>query len=320
MTPKISIIIPIYNAEKTLHRCVDSILNQTFSDFEILLIDDGSPDACAMICDDYASKDDRIKSFHKPNGGVSSARQFGIERAMGEYSIHVDPDDWVESTMLQELYNCAVSNEADVVICDFFQDFHSHCIYQQEKPIGTTSCDMIHELFQQLHGCCWNKLVKQTCYNKYKIRFPENLNYGEDLIVVMQLFIQNLKVVYCPQAFYHYMMNENSITHTRHNSKKWINEDVLSINYMDALLKGKGYEEDLIRFKLKIKGIHIKDRFLTNKEFMSLFPETNKYIFSQYDESFFNKVLLWMTSYCRIKPFINILLNIKHTFKSHSKK
>ena len=120
--PKISIIVPVYKAENYLHRCVDSILTQTFSDFEVLLIDDGSPDKSGYICDEYARKDSRVRVFHKENGGVSSARQCGIDNAYGEYTIHADPDDWVEPTMLEELYAKAMDEDADMVICDYYED------------------------------------------------------------------------------------------------------------------------------------------------------------------------------------------------------
>ena len=104
MLPKVSVIVPIYKAEAYLNKCVDSLLVQTLKDFELLLIDDGSPDNSGEICDRYAQKDSRVRVFHKENGGVSSARQCGIDNAYGEYTIHTDPDDWVESTMLEELY------------------------------------------------------------------------------------------------------------------------------------------------------------------------------------------------------------------------
>ena len=120
--PKVSIIVPVYKAEAYLHRCVDSILAQTFTDFELLLIDDGSPDRSGEICDEYAQKDSRIRVIHKENGGVSSARQRGLDEAVGEYTIHVDSDDWVEPNMLEELYKKAKQDDADIVICDYFNN------------------------------------------------------------------------------------------------------------------------------------------------------------------------------------------------------
>ena len=112
----ISIIVPVYNAEDTIRNCLDSILAQTLFDFEVILIDDGSPDYCGRICDEYAKKDIRFKVIHKSNEGVSAARQVGIDNAQGEYTIHVDPDDRIEPSMLEELYAKAKETDADIVI------------------------------------------------------------------------------------------------------------------------------------------------------------------------------------------------------------
>ena len=120
MIPSISVISPIYNMERLLSKCIDSILAQTFNDFELILIDDGSTDRSGVICDEYATRDSRIKVIHKKNEGVSIARQLGIDFAQGEYTIHIDPDDWVEPKMLEELYKKAKSEHADMVICDYY--------------------------------------------------------------------------------------------------------------------------------------------------------------------------------------------------------
>lgn len=120
--PAVSIIVPIYNAEKYLQKCIDSVLSQTFKDWECILVDDGSPDRCGEICDEYAKNDNRFKVIHQVNGGVSSARQIGHDLANGEYTIHIDPDDWVEPTMIEELYSKARSEDSDMVICDYFQN------------------------------------------------------------------------------------------------------------------------------------------------------------------------------------------------------
>ena len=122
MQPKVSVIVPVYKAEKYLQRCVDSLLAQTFTDFELLLIDDGSPDRSGEICDEYAAADSRVRVFHKVNGGVSSARQCGMDNATGEYTIHADPDDWVEPIMLKELYVKAKEENADMVFCNYYWD------------------------------------------------------------------------------------------------------------------------------------------------------------------------------------------------------
>ena len=117
--PKISVIVPVYNTEKYLHRCIDSILSQTFTDFELLLINDGSKDGSGAICDEYAAKDNRVRVFHKENCGVSSARNLGLDNVQGEWVLFVDSDDWMELTMLAKMYHAAIENNADCVYCDF---------------------------------------------------------------------------------------------------------------------------------------------------------------------------------------------------------
>ena len=114
MQPKISVIVPVYKAEKYLHRCVDSILSQTFTDFELILVNDGSPDNCGAICDEYAQKDNRVRVFHKENGGVSSARNLGLDNAKGEWITFVDSDDWLKPGCLEQLTN---KLDADMIKC-----------------------------------------------------------------------------------------------------------------------------------------------------------------------------------------------------------
>lgn len=159
-------------------------------------------------------KDSRVRVFHKKNGGVSSARQCGIDNARGEYTIHADPDDWVESNMLEDLYKEAKKMNADMVICDFYKEVADKQIYVKQEPSSLDHETVLHELFYQLHGSCWNKLVKRICYSMYEVTFPENLSFCEDFIVNVQLLRNDLKVGYLPMAYYHYDIgiNENSLT------------------------------------------------------------------------------------------------------------
>ena len=219
--PKISVIVPVYKAEAYLSHCVDSLLAQTFKDFEILLIDDGSPDRSGEICDMYARKDDRVRVFHQKNSGVSMARQKGLDEARGEYVIHADPDDWVEPDMLQELYAKAKEDDADMVICDFYENKGDRQQYLPQRPSALDHDTVFRELFQQLHGSCWNKLVRRVCYNEYNIRFFEGLNYKEDFCVSVLLASHDIKIAYLNKAFYHYTIgvNANSLNQRIDNSK-----------------------------------------------------------------------------------------------------
>ena len=211
--PKVSVIVPVYKAEKYLRKCVDSILAQTFKDFEVLLVDDGSPDGSGAICDEYAKKDPRVRVFHKENGGVSSARQCGLDNARGEYTIHADPDDWVEPEMLEELYAKAKAEDADMVICDYYVNDRRGQRYVRQQPSALDHETVLRELFQQLHGSCCNKLVRRACYREYNVSFPLDISFCEDLFVNVSLLLYRMKVAYCSEAFYHYVqgVNENSI-------------------------------------------------------------------------------------------------------------
>ena len=215
--PKISIIIALYNAEATLHRCLDSLLAQTFHDFDIIIVDDGSTDGSLEICQEYADKDARFHVYHKENGGVSSARQYGIERLSDEsvYSIHVDPDDWTEPQMLESLYHKALESGASMVICDYYYNLPDKEVYIEQNPKSDKPGQVLGAMFQGLHGSLWNKLIRSDSYKKYNIRFPEGLDYCEDFLVNVAL-LQNIdKVAYLPQAFYHYDQYSNQRPATR---------------------------------------------------------------------------------------------------------
>lgn len=146
---KVSVIIPVYNAQGTIKRMLDSFNTQTLTDFEVLMIDDGSTDGSGNILDAYACVDGRFKVFHKSNGGVSSARQYGMEHAQGEYVIHADSDDWVEPNMLEELYSMAKTEDADVVICDFYSNKGSMQQYVKQQPTTLSPHQVMRDLLQQ---------------------------------------------------------------------------------------------------------------------------------------------------------------------------
>ncbi|EJW94321.1 group 2 family glycosyl transferase, partial [gut metagenome] len=200
----ISIIVPVYKAEKYLARCIHSILSQQYHNWELLLIDDGSPDRSGVLCDEFAKSDSRIKAFHKQNGGVSSARQYGLDHSQGEYIIHVDPDDWIEGDMLSTLYSTAKCEDADMVICDFYWDGDPSFISKQ-KPEQLNSTCVLNSFFDgTMHASCCNKLVRKATIDKYNITFPLELSLYEDLFFNSSLLMHDIRIAYCPSAFYHY--------------------------------------------------------------------------------------------------------------------
>ena len=170
--PKISIIVPVYNAEKYIQRCVSSLLSQTFSDFEIILVDDGSTDNSGVICDEYAQTDSRLYSYHKQNGGVSSARQYGLKRAVGEYVIHADPDDWVENDMFEVMYSKAIEDNA--VIKPYPKNYWyegpkniKDCVYPSVQDWLQSFIDADFVVTDSFHGT-----VFSIIFNKQFISIP----------------------------------------------------------------------------------------------------------------------------------------------------
>jgi len=264
LSPKISIIIPIYNAEHSLPKMLNSILKQTFCDFEVLLINDGSTDSSGTICNNYTSEDKRFKVIHKKNAGVSAARQTGLENAQGEYIIHADADDWIEPTMLEELYNKAIKENADVVICDFYTNNGNIEKYVKQQPNGLDHISILHGLFQQLHGSCWNKLVSRICYNNYSIKFTAGINHCEDLLTWIQLYQYPIKTAYLPKAFYHYIMNDNSITHNF--TRQTYEMRCMFYRELCKSLTINGFESDKRRMRLSILAEGYMYKVISNRE------------------------------------------------------
>lgn len=222
-TPRVSVIVAVYRAEAYLAKCVDSLLAQTLRDFEIVLVDDGSPDRSGAMCDAYAAADPRCRVVHKANGGVATARQAGIDAARGVYTIHVDPDDYVEPRMLEDLVTEAERTGADVVLCDYYvqREGRDSVISQRIPDISRTG--LLRAMFQQLQGSCCNKLVTRACYSAEGVRFPEGMEYGEDLYVnIATLLLPTVTVAYVPRAYYHYVQDANPNSMVRTDGKTYL--------------------------------------------------------------------------------------------------
>ena len=276
---KVSVIVAVYAAEKYLSRCLDGLLKQTLEDFEILLIDDGSKDHSGIICDNYSKQDSRIKCFHKENGGVSSARQKGLDEACGEFIIHVDPDDWVEPTMLEEMYNFAVTNNADIVICDFYTEYAKKTKYESQKPSNLDNKSVLLDLLKRIHGSCWNKLVRKSLFEKYDIKFPNNMIVWEDLYVNCMLCLNPVNISYLPKAYYHYNQKDNINSLMKSISRSKFESMLFFINYFSKIELLNSLENALVEKKTIIK----RNAFLylspTKKEFVKLYPEIDDYLF-----------------------------------------
>lgn len=272
--PQISIIVPIYNVEQYLQSCLDSIIAQTYKDWELLLVDDGSLDKSGVICDEYAKKDVRIRVFHKENGGVSSARQKGQDEARGEYTIHVDPDDWIEPSMLEDLYVKAEKENAELVICDYFVNEGSQQYYIKQKPTKLDNKVVLRELFQQLHGSCCNKLVKRACYSG-KVNFPKGINCCEDLIWCIQVLKCKPKISYINKAYYHYMITTTNSQSKSISADRSL-QDLKMLHVLESLLSS---DKDVLRVMYKRTVPYVMKRAMKTNSFNSNYYVSN---FKQY--------------------------------------
>ncbi len=218
MEEKISIIVPIYNVEKYIKRCVDSILKQTYKKLEILLVDDGSPDNCGKICDEYKKIDKRVKVIHKKNGGLSDARNKGIENATGKYIMFVDSDDYIEIDMVEYLYRLLKKNKCEIAICNYIYDYSN----KDKNYIaidGTfekiyNSHEAIKELLKDetIKSFAWNKLYRTELFQN--IKFPVK-RLMEDVATTYKLFMNANKIVFGSEPKYHYVQREGSILHNK---------------------------------------------------------------------------------------------------------
>ena len=283
MTVQISVIVPVYNAAFTMRKCLDSLLTQTLKNFEVLLIDDGSTDNSGALCDEYAQQDSRVKAFHKSNGGVSSARQFGIDHAQGEYTIHADPDDWVEPTMLAELYQKAKETNADMVICDYWENGLTFQKRMEQRPSSLDAHTVLRELFTHLHGSTWNKLIRRDSYQKYDVHFPKDINYCEDLYVCASFLKNEIKVAYLPKAFYHYYNDTGKESLSRHYDKNTLKRDLQIRKNFDRLLSGTDVRQRAINMLMAstiCRAFYFGRNLFSSRDFRNLFY-TYRHLFKE---------------------------------------
>lgn len=215
---KISVIVPVYNVEKYLDRCIQSVLSQTYTNFELLLINDGSTDSSGVVCDKYAKMDSRVRVFHKQNGGLSSARNVGISNALGEYVIFLDSDDyWMSSLALNNLLECAILNNADIVrgeLC--YVDEDEVFLWDNRKNTKEKYANIVLS-----NASFINRIVCRewwVCVSLYKStilqEFDETQNFQEDIDFHIRIFTQKLKCLYLPIVFYAYRIRLGSSTNS----------------------------------------------------------------------------------------------------------
>lgn len=303
-TPKVSVIIAVYNAEKYIENCVRSLFGQTLDDLELIFVDDCSPDGSIpimkSILEEYPNRKNQVKVIrHAINQGVSRTRQDGINAASGEYIIHCDPDDWVESNMYELLYQKATENNADMVICDYGNVKNDVVFYQTQKPKELTSISILESLAglnsNIISGGLCNKLVKKKCYTDVTI--PSDINNGEDVYFLFKILKKDLIINYINKLLYYYRDNPNSIVHTF--TEESLKKDIVLIRYFRDLAKdsrSKRYSEccksrEILTFYWRVfpyEASIVKDYELIPFNYQ-------KYIFLNKRISIYSKLLLFLS-------------------------
>lgn len=216
--PKLSVIVPVYNTQKYLPECIDSILAQTYTDFELILVDDGSADRSGVICEEYCRSDNRIRVIHQENGGVTAARKRGTEAAQGEYISFVDSDDWLQSDMYEQMLKYAERYDADMVLCDMMAErpagstvIHSSSLdglFAFERLEQDICSNMLFDFTQNMPGLSlnlWNKIFRSDIMKPALLECPNQITYGEDALVSLICLLRSRRIYIMPESpFYHY--------------------------------------------------------------------------------------------------------------------
>jgi len=316
--PKISIIVPVYNSELFIQRCLNSIIEQTFSDFEVILINDNSSDDSPVICNEYANIDNRIKVIHNStNLGSSLSRKIGLDNVSGAYIQFIDSDDWVENNMLECLYSAAVSNNYDIVWCDYYDNSD----YREERADYPEKIDLYKKLLDyesKLTSSLWTKFIKKDILSE--VNFPKSMQW-EDLVITVQLINKSATIKHLSKAFYHHVDNSSSITQSKERKIKGLIEIIdnitITINYYHEYLG-----DDFIQLepelsacvnRFKFESIFI-EKLRNSNIFLRLYPGSNKNIFCKtWKTKFYKRLLLY--AYINNIPGILLFLDLLRCIK-----
>lgn len=270
--PQISVIVPVYKAEQYLQRSISSVVNQTFTDWELLLVDDGSPDASGQICDEWARKDSRIRVFHKKNGGVSEARNYALDRCRGEWLAFMDSDDWMEPQMLETLYGLVKEYQVPLAVCNFWDHYKDHSKKRDEQHVQTEVLSWQKAVERCLRNegitsAIWCHLVHHSVYKN--LRFVKK-HLFEDVDIYSRVFCNAQKLVYTPQPLYNYN-HTNPVSITK-NGLNYL-DNAIALRRVYLFLKRKGAGEETCRQALnvywwtvfdalaRVEGLHRTRRF-----------------------------------------------------------
>lgn len=299
----VSIIVPVYKVEDYIRECLDSILAQTYPYFELILVDDGSPDNCGRICDDYAKGDNRIKVVHKVNGGISSARNAGLEVAKGEWIMHVDGDDWIEPDMIESLIEAAQITGADMVIGDFVK-YGPSAGYNKLSTWSSDKKKSMTNYIAYVMTTIWGSIAKRSLYADHSLKSPDGISYCEDFHLIVRLCHFANKIVNVHRPFYHYRYRPTSIMSNMNGKteadEQWVYQD--TIRFFKELGVYEDYRKVMSWRVLKSAQELLLDP-AGHKRFMELFNDGREFIFSCPFVNRKIKMLAWMMTH-NLRPAV----------------
>lgn len=274
--PYFSIIIPVYNVAPYLRECLDSVLAQTFTDWEAICVDDGSTDESGAILDEYAAKDSRFRVFHQANVGVSCTRQAGLNLAHGQYIVWVDPDDFVGIDFLRSFHNAIMVSGADFVWCDCYEEKDGITKYSvQEAPLDPLK--YVNFILEgRIWASLWNKAISNDFIKRNKISFPDQgCEIMEDVCFVLALMSKSPMMSYFSQAYYHYVIHDNSLIHFKAGYNRKLQRIVQAELYVEraAAVFGDVFNDILNKRKKSLKFIIYSNSEISNKTFYETFPD-----------------------------------------------
>lgn len=273
----ISIIIPVYKVEKYLEKCIESVLKQTYTNLQIILVDDGSPDNCGKICDEYAKKDSRIEVIHKANGGLSDVRNVGISKAKGRYIGFVDSDDYIKEDMYEILLNLIKKYDADVSICNLYDVIDGNeCIRNKENGIREYSrLDILKEVLldKNIQSYAWNKLYEKELFDE--IKYPIGKKY-EDIGTTFYVFEKCNKIVVTSEPEYYYLKRSDSLVNN-------VTESTV-LDYTEIIIQRYLYTKENIKELKKYNNYYLAKTLITAHNDIELLGSISEKMQEKYKE------------------------------------
>lgn len=293
--PLISVVVPVYNVEKYVAKCLKSIIGQSYKNLEILVVDDGSTDGSGKVCDEFAKSDLRVRVIHQKNRGLSAARNVGIERARGEFLCFVDSDDYMKEDFVKKLYEAVLRWGADVAVCGYEEKNGSSgvdVLPKEEVLSGEEATIRLLVQQENIDVIAWNKIYRRELFIKSGVRFPEGMKY-EDSLTTYKLLSLSQRVAYIPEALYVYLRRDDSITKSNKKEESLkmrelaarsamdyfkknlrlaqaaeVSRLLAKYAFLDASIRGEvdeKYGEDALKWIRKNASVYAKNPFMTRK-------------------------------------------------------